>query len=250
MNRQLAARSGAFSFPELLLVLGIIAVLCALLIPTLATAKRDARHAQCLRNLKEIGLAYHNFAHDHKNLFPMQVSTQSGGSLEYYLEAKNSTREYYSAFRHFQPIAQNLKSLKVLLCPEDNRVESDSLTNLSNANISYFIAPAAMYSQPDSILLGDRNLSRIGAGLESAIILSRQTVEWNGEMHNGYGNLLFGDGHVNTADNSQLQNILLKSVGTMICPPVIPATDNSSLDGSCVPKPSRWSTPHVSTAAH
>jgi len=53
-------RSG-FTLIELLVVIAIIAVLIALLLPAVQAAREAARRAQCINNLKQIGLGYHNF---------------------------------------------------------------------------------------------------------------------------------------------------------------------------------------------
>lgn len=68
-NRKFTGRT-AFTLIELLVVIAIIAVLIALLLPAVQQAREAARRSQCKNNLKQIGLAVHNYFATY-NLFPL-----------------------------------------------------------------------------------------------------------------------------------------------------------------------------------
>src|SRR5262245_44254261 len=63
-------RRSGFTLIELLVVIAIIAVLIALLLPAVQAAREAARRAQCVNNLKQIGIALHNY-HTANNAFPL-----------------------------------------------------------------------------------------------------------------------------------------------------------------------------------
>jgi prepilin-type N-terminal cleavage/methylation domain-containing protein/prepilin-type processing-associated H-X9-DG protein len=183
-----------FTLIELLIVIAIIAILAALLLPTIERVRARARRVQCASQLRQIGLAFHSFSHDHNSQFPMKVSTNSGGSKEFADAASRLSGDFYFAYRHFQPLATHLLSPTLLKCPVDHRrTAATNFTDLHNGNVSYFINAEAEPGDSQSILAGDANLARIASRIQ---IAERGTLSWNAEMHHLAGNVLFGDGHV------------------------------------------------------
>jgi len=87
----------AFTLIELLVVIAIIAILVALLLPAVQSAREAARRSQCKNNLKQFGLAIHNY-HDIYDAIPHACS-RAGGTLD---GSRNSYRRY-SAHLPFLP---------------------------------------------------------------------------------------------------------------------------------------------------
>jgi prepilin-type N-terminal cleavage/methylation domain-containing protein len=73
-----AESPSGFTLVELLVVIAIIGVLVALLLPAVQAARESARRAQCMNNLKQIGIALLNYESSHKK-FPQAVIWGTGG---------------------------------------------------------------------------------------------------------------------------------------------------------------------------
>src|SRR5687768_4098120 len=78
MTRLNPRKARGFTLVELLVVIGIIALLISILLPALNSAKERANRIKCASNLKQIGLAYALYANDNKAQYPRGPSDTTG----------------------------------------------------------------------------------------------------------------------------------------------------------------------------
>ena len=88
-----------FTLIELLVVIAIIAVLIALLLPAVQSAREAARRAQCLNNMKQIGLGLHNY-HQGIGSFPM------GNAIAYHVVGQTTTWGTFGALAMMLPYVE------------------------------------------------------------------------------------------------------------------------------------------------
>ncbi len=182
-----------FSLLELLLTVAIIAILAALLLPALTSAQGKARRTQCAANLKQLGVAFHSWAHDHNDKLPMEVPMSERGTLEFAQPGVSMV-----AFKHFQALSNELVETRLLVCPSDRgRVAAVTFADMQNSNVSYLVNTRAVFGKTESVLAGDRNI-RTSGRMEYTFLQfgPGDAVEWSSALHGSRGNILFGDAHV------------------------------------------------------
>jgi prepilin-type N-terminal cleavage/methylation domain-containing protein/prepilin-type processing-associated H-X9-DG protein len=118
---RLASAKRGFTLVELLVVIAIIGILIALLLPAVQSAREAGRRAQCLNNLKQVGLAFH-MHHDTLKVFPAANSPVFGSSFTLalsFIEQDNIRKVYDLNLSPTVAPNNTVTSLpiEILICP-------------------------------------------------------------------------------------------------------------------------------------
>jgi prepilin-type N-terminal cleavage/methylation domain-containing protein len=104
-------RTTGFTLIELLVVIAIIAILMGLLLPAVQAAREAARRTQCRNNLKQLGIAMHNY-HDSFRMLPPLIS--SFGSTDVYQQDYATNSEGFSVQARLLPYVEQANLQKLL----------------------------------------------------------------------------------------------------------------------------------------
>ena len=186
MHRKIHASAQAFTLIDLLLVLAVITVVAALVATAsvmLKNAKAKAIRIGCINNVKQCELSFFVWSGDNNGKFPMEISTNLGGTRELVPEGQ--------AFQHFQVMSNELSTPRVIACPNDTRrAATNFTTDFNNARISYFVGAGASLTNAQAWLCGDRNLTNgLSPDHDMLTLDANRPTGRTEELHNGRGNV-------------------------------------------------------------
>ena len=227
MQRSPTCRSG-FTLIELLVVIAIIAILAALVMPALASAKLAGGKAACISNLRQIGIAIHAYSSDFDGKIPHGPKAPPYTSPANFYPSTGAPTSLLS-LQGGAPVALGLllrshlaQQPKVLFCPgvdqemDANKELSKVGTNQAqgsyfyrhNGNIGLFDPPNA--GAPEHIRLDNLGTNRHGLPIRALVVDSQYLCSpdlaiFGVKPHTHHrmkmANILFSDGHAVSRNN-------------------------------------------------
>lgn len=201
MNTRRDTYRQGFSSTDLLAILVAVAIVAALGYTQFKhyLGREKARRIACVSNQKNIGLSFRIWSGDHEERYPALVSVTNGGVME--LAGKGMV------FPNLLVMSNELATPKILICPEErSRQFVTTFSALTDANLSYFVNLDADETQPQGLLVGDRNLATNTVALKPGLVTlsTNSWVSWTAELHTHQGNVALADGSVQQLNNSSL----------------------------------------------
>lgn len=199
----------AFTLTELLVAIGILALLAALLFPAFSRAREKARQAACTGNLRQLGLAVTQYMQDYDGtLFPPDNEYAGGEYTTWYFSTSSSRMNFEGSY-----LGPYAKSGALFDCPSIPHDPHDTFTPAYGMNSYFLWFPDRPYPDwkrtgrpisfgdvdvpTETLLLGDSACVQSGrVDRYPAIAPEADTCAALHGRHGGLANVLWMDGHV------------------------------------------------------
>jgi prepilin-type processing-associated H-X9-DG protein len=229
MTRHLSKNRWAFTLVELLVVIGIIALLISILLPALARAKKQAQGVQCSNNLRQLGTAILYYANNNDGFMPRPASQANGHKDDDFIwwQTKPILLDINkSALAPYLQLKDQML-ISVFRCPTDigveDRIQTDPAREAESGGYKYSYSLntqvgttirkrfASILSPSDKALMVEENGETINdanwvpaTGNEEAVLSFRHGAN-SKTAGGGKGNVLFGDLHVESVGVEQIK---------------------------------------------
>ena len=200
-------RRTGFTLVEMLVVIGIIAVLAAMIFPVFARAREKGRSTRCVANLKQIGMAWQMYADDHDGMPPWAIdcADQHLPQIWSHFPAFQAQIPYMP--RHEDVLQPYMQSREIWHCPSDTGYDvlEDSGLPLDGSPTAYD-AFGGSYMYQTIITFMQRPIEQLREPTKINVYF-----DGFGSWHGGKGyddkrwNVYYADGHVKTAGRPQYE---------------------------------------------
>src|SRR5688572_19106298 len=153
-------RCVGFTLVELLVVIGIIALLVAILMPALSRAREQSIRTQCASNIRQWGIAYQMYANANRNYFPYNGRRIPGVEVDGFHLSWNSSvvQQFWADYLFKNRNMGHRDRENILFCPSQDwhrEGQNDAAAtngwgeDLKGGLVGYFVLPHRDPSNPD-----------------------------------------------------------------------------------------------------